>query len=292
LSCRGAEGWAYPGAKDSTVRARTKGRWDGKLPVGNDALRSPAFSLSAAMRAPHLSRARQGRQTLMARGWDSGARPQGRTPRAQVEGFFHCRARTQVKESWPSFRGTAIERIYGGGPDPFCHVRSIFRDEPIVFKPYPNGIEPPDNVFKRRHNVAGLKHNVFRPVNNDARLKYNVFAPIHIVSRLKYIVFTVKNNGLRSSNNGVTPFHGSGRGKFRPCGRQTLHPLSHLPRRDLVSLRGRLKQEESGRCARWMSCLTNPRRIPAARPPIRGAASGSGSDGVPECSSPRPTPRG
>jgi hypothetical protein len=128
--------------------------------------------------------------------------------------------------------------------------------------------------------VAGLKHNVFRPVNNDARPKYNVSASFPIVSWLKCIVFKVKNNGLRSSNNVATPFHSSGRGKFRPFGRQTLHPLSHRPRRDLVSLRGRLKQEESGGHSRWMSRLTNPRRIPAVRPPIRGAASESGSDGV------------
>ena len=94
--------------------------------------------------------------------------------------------------------------------------------------------------------MDGLKHNVFKPVNNDARLKYNVSASFHIVSELKYIVLTVKNNGLGSSNNVATPFHSSGRGKFSPCGHRTLHPLSHLSRRDLVSLRGLLKQEESG----------------------------------------------
>src|SRR5215210_18200 len=113
----------------------------------------------------------------------------------------------------------------------------------------------------------------------------------HIVPGLKYIVLTGESNGLGSSNNVATPFHSSGRRKFRPCGLQTLHPLSHRPRRDLVSLRGRLEQEASGGRSRWMSCLTNPRRIPAVRPPLRGAASESGSDGVPGCPSPELTPK-
>src|SRR5215208_5420608 len=90
--------------------------------------------------------------------------------------------------------------------------------EHIVFKPHPNGIQLPDNVFKRRHDVAGLKHNVFNPVNNDARLKYHVSAAFHIVSWLKYIVLTVRNNGLRSSNNVATPLRtGSGAGQI-PAG--------------------------------------------------------------------------
>jgi hypothetical protein len=57
LSCRAAGAVGYPGAKDSAVRARTKGRWGGKLPVGNDAFRSPAFNLSAAMRKALTKRA-------------------------------------------------------------------------------------------------------------------------------------------------------------------------------------------------------------------------------------------